>query len=793
MKAFLRVNEHRVLLGTLGLGFAATFAACGQQSKISAVATTPLSEPPAAAVETAPNRMPAPPPRTESPAPAAEVVTADSPAVTVPAAPTANVLTAQQLDELVAAVALYPDPLLAQLLPASTYPLEVVQASRWAQANRGIKGADVEKALADRDWAQSVKALCAFPDVLKYMDEHLDWTTQLGDAVLGQEQDVLDAVQRMRLKAQAAGTLKSNDKQTVEVERTGDRTVVVVEPADPEVIYVPTYDPGVVYYPPRYAYVDAWGPGYIGFGLGVAVGSLFWSHDCDWYDRHLVYYHDYDNWWYDGHHRYRHCRIDWDHHDWDRFDWKHCDRFRHHGRDIDLRHVNIDNIDINHCDWRHSDFRRFDWNRVDWRRVHLDRVDLRHGDWRTMDWGRAGITDPGLVEKLRNLSPEDREWMRGRFERAHGNQKYKDLMANAQAEHRTRLSAGGAGGASGSARGAELSRWQHDPNHRRGVAYTGPATGFPATLERQRSHAPANGGVRSTDLTTGLSGRGRGGDRGTAGLSSRGGSGVLNAKGIKEVPKGFTANGGENLGHDQNRSNRIMDGLRRRGGDGNNDHRGNHGVDGLASQNGGGIPKAERVNEFPKGLAVNGTQNHGRDQETSNRIMEGFRQRGSDNRFRGNSAGEKVSNGGENRGNDGALRSTNRTVESHKRPVPQKDFQMPERQNFGSYERKNRDSNWNSGQTFKRHDGGDRLGSSGGSSFNRSSGSGRFEKRSYDRKSDGGFKFDGGNKGGNGGHGGGHGGSFKSDGGKSYSGGGGHKGGGGNKGGGGGDKKNKHH
>ena len=201
-----------------------------------------------------------------------------------------------QLDRILAPIALYPDALLTQVLMASTYPIEVVQAARWSKQNPQLKGEDAVQAVEDREWDPSVKALVAFPQILQRMDEQLEWTTALGDAFLAQEEQVMDTVQRLRQRAQAAGNLSSNDQvRVIERER-----VIVIEPAQPRVVYVPWYDPWVVYgawwwpaYPPvRWAY---W-PGYPvrsgvhaeivwGIGIGITVGLLFAA--IDWPQRHV--------------------------------------------------------------------------------------------------------------------------------------------------------------------------------------------------------------------------------------------------------------------------------------------------------------------------------------------------------------------------------------------------------------------------------------------------------------------------------------------------------------------------
>jgi Protein of unknown function (DUF3300) len=204
------------------------------------------------------------------------------------AAPAQQLLSKAQLDALVSPIALYPDALLSEILIASTYPLEVVEADRWAQANKNLKG-DALKAAADKQsWDDSVKSLTATPDVLDMMSNKLTWTQQLGDAVLAQQPDVMDAIQRLRTKAQANNKLVSSQQQTVSTQQQDGRQVIVIAPTDPDMIYVPYYDPAVVYgpwpysdYPPYY-----WPPpAYIGvaviatglaFGAGYALGR--WAH-----------------------------------------------------------------------------------------------------------------------------------------------------------------------------------------------------------------------------------------------------------------------------------------------------------------------------------------------------------------------------------------------------------------------------------------------------------------------------------------------------------------------------------
>jgi Protein of unknown function (DUF3300) len=196
-------------------------------------------------------------------------------------APAQELLSKEQLDALVAPIALYPDALLSQVLMASTYPLEVVGAERWAASNKGLKGDALKAAVDKQSWDDSVKSLTATPEVLTIMSNKLDWTQQLGDAVLAQQADVMDAVQRLRLKAQANNKLDSNKQQTVTTQPQGDKQAIVIAPTQPDTLYVPYYDPGVVYgawdyptYPPY-----SWpAPGYIAAGVigtGLAFGAAY--------------------------------------------------------------------------------------------------------------------------------------------------------------------------------------------------------------------------------------------------------------------------------------------------------------------------------------------------------------------------------------------------------------------------------------------------------------------------------------------------------------------------------------
>lgn len=196
--------------------------------------------------------------------------------------------TPEQLDQLLAPIALYPDPLLAQTLMAATYPLEVVEAARWSQANPNLKGDAAVAAVKDKDWDVSVKSLVAFPQTLAMMNNNLDWTQKVGDAMIGQQKDVAESIQRLRARAQAAGNLKTTSQQKVTTQSTGSSSAIVIEPANPEVIYVPYYNPSwaygpwpypaypPVYYPPPPNYGAALMTDMM-FGLGVAAGAAMFG------------------------------------------------------------------------------------------------------------------------------------------------------------------------------------------------------------------------------------------------------------------------------------------------------------------------------------------------------------------------------------------------------------------------------------------------------------------------------------------------------------------------------------
>ncbi len=207
----------------------------------------------------------------------------------------------EQLQRLVAPIALYPDSLVAQILAASTFPEQVVEADLCVQAHPDLKGHALAQAVDQQPWDPSVKALTAFASVLGNMDKNLSWTSSLGDAYYNQEQDVMDAVQVMRQRAQEAGKLKNTEQQTV----TSQDSTIIIEPASPDVVYVPEYDPWLVYgdrieaWPGWYEYPGIWYgglyPSYgVGFGIGFYGGYGWgWHHwGSDWHHRSITYDHD---------------------------------------------------------------------------------------------------------------------------------------------------------------------------------------------------------------------------------------------------------------------------------------------------------------------------------------------------------------------------------------------------------------------------------------------------------------------------------------------------------------------
>ncbi|MGH8741809.1 MAG: DUF3300 domain-containing protein, partial [Burkholderiales bacterium] len=202
-----------------------------------------------------------------------------------------------ELDQMLAPIALYPDALLSQVLMASTYPLDIVEAARWTRTYPGLQGDEAVSRVAGEDWDPSVKSLVAFPSLLQRMDENLAWTRSLGEAFLEQEPHVMQTVQQLRHRAEAAGHLLPDERLRV----VADGGTIVIEPADPLVVYVPCYDPWMVYgswwwsaYPPV-----GWAPcpGYYAYrpgfwwGVGIGVSTNFFFGGVDWHHHHVTVVH----------------------------------------------------------------------------------------------------------------------------------------------------------------------------------------------------------------------------------------------------------------------------------------------------------------------------------------------------------------------------------------------------------------------------------------------------------------------------------------------------------------------
>jgi uncharacterized membrane protein YgcG len=217
-----------------------------------------------------------------------------------PPAPPYTPQTPDELDQLVAPIALYPDSLVAQILAASTFPTEIVEADRWLQANPDLKGDALAQAVDQQPWDPSVKALTAFPSVLANMDKNLSWTSSLGDAYYNQQADVMDAVQAMRQRAQTAGNLKTTPQQTVSTQGS----TITIQPASPEIVYVPAYDPWLIYgdpifaWPGWYPYPGIWfGGPYLSWGIGFPIGfyggyGWGWSRWGSNWNNHVIVYNN---------------------------------------------------------------------------------------------------------------------------------------------------------------------------------------------------------------------------------------------------------------------------------------------------------------------------------------------------------------------------------------------------------------------------------------------------------------------------------------------------------------------
>src|SRR5579859_6130591 len=204
--------------------------------------------------------------------PASALLLAQEPAPPDQGPPPAQMLPPEQLDNLVAPVALYPDSLLSQVLVAATYPLEIVEAAQWLQQNSNLRGAQLVEAARQQNWDASIQALVVFPDVLTRLNSDSRWTTDLGNAFLAQQADVMDAVQRLRAQASQGGRLKSNSQETVTTQTQGGQAAIEIQPADPQVVNVPVYNPAYIWGPPAYGYYPPLYYPEVGFGFGFDAG-----------------------------------------------------------------------------------------------------------------------------------------------------------------------------------------------------------------------------------------------------------------------------------------------------------------------------------------------------------------------------------------------------------------------------------------------------------------------------------------------------------------------------------------
>jgi Protein of unknown function (DUF3300) len=240
-----------------------------------------------------------------------------------PAQASEQLLSPEQLDTLVAPVALYPDALLSQVLVAATYPLEIAEVGQWLQQNRNLQGPQLVDAARQQNWDPSIQALVVFPDVISRLNADIRWTTDLGNAFLSQQADVMNAVQRMRAQAMAAGKLHSNEQETVTTEMQGGQPAIEIQPANPEIVYVPYYNPEYIWGRPRYGYYPAWDyPGFgigFGFGRGIYIGAFFgglgwggWGWGPNWYHCSIYQNHYFFNHYGYGGHGYRYGAV-WTH------------------------------------------------------------------------------------------------------------------------------------------------------------------------------------------------------------------------------------------------------------------------------------------------------------------------------------------------------------------------------------------------------------------------------------------------------------------------------------------------
>ena len=394
----------------------------------------------------------------------------------------------EKLDSLLAPIALYPDQLLAQTLMAATYPLDVVAAARFVKENRDLKGDALDKAVLEKNWDPSVQSLTAFPQVLEMMNDKLEWTQELGDAFLADEKRVLQTVQGLRQKADAAGNLKSNEQQKV----VKEQTTIIIEPAQPEVVYVPSYNPTVVYgswwapmyppyyYPPPPYYYPAGGyvaAGLIGFGIGMAIADNHWG-------------------------------------------WGHCDW---HGGDIDIN-VNRNNTFINN----NAEFKNRAKN-GNWNHNPSQRKGVAYSDARTRDQYRK--SDPGATASRRDARGYEPGGGRGGDSQFGGGAGTRDMQRPSGGGSQFGGSAGTrdvqrpSGGDSqfgGSAGSRDVQRPSGGSSFDRGGSGSNTRPSFDSGQSRQQASSFSSRGASSRSS---MSGGGFSGGGGRSGGGSRGGGG----------------------------------------------------------------------------------------------------------------------------------------------------------------------------------------------------------------------------------------------------------------------------
>jgi len=292
------------------------------------------------------------------------------------AAPEGPGLSAEQMDNLLAPIALYPDPLLAQVFPASTFVDQIDQAARWLRSNNNNPAK-----IDSQNWDVSVKSVGHYPQVVYMMSDKLDWTTALGQAYVNQSTDVLTSVQRLRARAKAAGYLVTTPQQTVIVEKE----VIKVVPAQPQVIYVPTYNPQVVYVQPAAPSTGTVvAAAAISFGVGLAIGAWL-NNDCNWYS-HTVYYHGWHgSGWITTSSHYVHVNSVYVNHSYStvhvnsavvsrNVNYNNINHYNNVNRNVNYNNVNVNNVNRNNVNTNNVNRNNVNTNNVNRNNVNTNNV-----------------------------------------------------------------------------------------------------------------------------------------------------------------------------------------------------------------------------------------------------------------------------------------------------------------------------------------------------------------------------------------------------------------------------------